>query len=203
MDAPQGRREANKQATREALADSARRLFAERGYAGTTVRDIAADAGVTERTFYRYFGDKSALLAEELRGWIERLGRDIVARPASESDLDAVEAAVLSLARRRARETGETGRWLHEDPRRGMDLIRASMPRPLLRLEGAIAAALLERAAAQGRDLDAFRADVVSRISIAVVRNALLGFRAQEAGEGRPVSLITLLRRGFAVARDL
>jgi AcrR family transcriptional regulator len=201
MDAPQGRREAHKQATRQALADSARRLFAERGYEATTVRDIAAAAGVTERTFYRYFGDKSALLADELLGLIERLGSDIVARPADESDLDAVEASVLALARRRARETGQAGGWLREDPRRALELVRGSMPRPLLRIETAIAAALLERAAAQGREPEPFRAEVVARISVAVVRNALLGFRLQT--EARPVSLTSLLRRGFAVARDL
>jgi AcrR family transcriptional regulator len=201
MDAPQGRREAHKQATRQALAESARRLFAERGYEGTTVRDIAAASGVTERTFYRYFGDKSALLAEEFMDLIAQLAGDIVARPATESDLDAVEAALLAVARRRARQTGEAGGWLQDDPRRAMQLLRGSMPRPLLQIESAISAALLERAAAQGRAPDPFRAEVVARVSIAVVRNALLGFRLQT--EGRQVSLITLLRRGFAVVRDL
>jgi AcrR family transcriptional regulator len=37
-------------------------LFAERGFEQTTVTDIAARAGVTERTFYRHFGDKREVL---------------------------------------------------------------------------------------------------------------------------------------------
>ena len=37
-------------------------LFQERGYVGTTVEDIAAHAGLTERTFFRYFADKREVL---------------------------------------------------------------------------------------------------------------------------------------------
>jgi len=37
-------------------------LFQERGYAQTTVADIAARAGLTERTFFRYFSDKREVL---------------------------------------------------------------------------------------------------------------------------------------------
>src|SRR5690242_16988013 len=55
MAEPVGRREAGKQARRAALTAAAHRLFAEHGYEATTVRDIAAAAGLTERTFYRYF----------------------------------------------------------------------------------------------------------------------------------------------------
>ena len=55
---PVGRREANKRATREALSRAAQTLFTEQGFAATTVRDIADAAGVTERTFFRYFESK-------------------------------------------------------------------------------------------------------------------------------------------------
>ena len=48
----------------EELRQAALRLFGERGYAATTIEDIATAAGVTVGTVYRYFTDKAALLSE-------------------------------------------------------------------------------------------------------------------------------------------
>ena len=50
-------------ATRSALEDAARTLFAERGFHGTTLGDITAAAGRSPAAFYRYFTDKEDLLA--------------------------------------------------------------------------------------------------------------------------------------------
>lgn len=50
-------------ATRLALEDAARKLFAERGFHGTTLADITAAAGRSPAVFYRYFVDKEDLLA--------------------------------------------------------------------------------------------------------------------------------------------
>lgn len=44
------------------LLDSAQQLFAERGYRGTTTKDIAQNAGVSENLIFRYFGSKSELM---------------------------------------------------------------------------------------------------------------------------------------------
>jgi AcrR family transcriptional regulator len=44
------------------LEKAAMELFQERGYVRTTVEDIAAHAGLTERTFFRYFADKREVL---------------------------------------------------------------------------------------------------------------------------------------------
>ena len=49
-------------ATRQALEDAARNLFAERGFHGTTLADITAAAGKSTASFYRYFTDKEDLL---------------------------------------------------------------------------------------------------------------------------------------------
>ncbi|KZS81770.1 TetR/AcrR family transcriptional regulator [Mycobacterium persicum] len=49
--------------TRQAIEQSARKLFAERGFHGVTLADITAAAGKSPAVFYRYFSDKEDLLA--------------------------------------------------------------------------------------------------------------------------------------------
>ncbi len=51
----------NASASREALLDSGRKLFSERGFDNTTVRDIGEDAGVDPALIARYFGNKMNL----------------------------------------------------------------------------------------------------------------------------------------------
>jgi AcrR family transcriptional regulator len=67
----------DKAATRTALLEAARRRFAEHGYDGTSVRDIAADAGVDATLIFRYFGSKQDLFAEAVKVEVpEGLGGD-------------------------------------------------------------------------------------------------------------------------------
>src|SRR5246500_1744515 len=49
--------------TRAALEQAARKLFAERGFHGSTLADITSAAGKSPAVFYRYFADKEDLLA--------------------------------------------------------------------------------------------------------------------------------------------
>lgn len=55
------RRQDQARATREDIAAAARTLFAQRGWAATTVRDIARGAGVSEPTVYNVYGSKAGL----------------------------------------------------------------------------------------------------------------------------------------------
>lgn len=57
-------RQRDAEATREAILVSARRAFAQSGYDGAGVREIAAGAGVTAMMVNRYFGSKEQLFAE-------------------------------------------------------------------------------------------------------------------------------------------
>ncbi|MCP4803926.1 MAG: TetR family transcriptional regulator [Proteobacteria bacterium] len=87
-------RERKKQNTREALIASAMELFALRGYDAVTVDDIAAHAGVSRRTAFRYFPKKDMLAfprqPERLELFRELLGDG--------NDLTAVRTALLGMA---------------------------------------------------------------------------------------------------------
>jgi AcrR family transcriptional regulator len=93
--APMGRWQPD---ARGRLQQAALELFADRGFDDTTVADIAERAGLTKRTFFRYFTDKREVLfsgAAEL----ERLFVTAVAdAPASAAPIDAVLAALDAAA---------------------------------------------------------------------------------------------------------
>ena len=60
--------------TRTRILSSAQRLFARRGYEGTTTRALAQEARVAEGTLFRHFDNKKAILVEvATQGWIEIL----------------------------------------------------------------------------------------------------------------------------------
>jgi AcrR family transcriptional regulator len=61
-----------------AIYEAALELFAERGYAGTAVPDIARLAGVSVGTIYRYFSDKDALVNALYRRWKRTLSSWVV-----------------------------------------------------------------------------------------------------------------------------
>src|SRR5258708_21133321 len=67
--------------TRDRLIHSARYLFWERGFAGTSMADLLAHANVNSGSFYHFFESKEALLREVLEGYLHAL-RPIVVDPA-------------------------------------------------------------------------------------------------------------------------
>jgi AcrR family transcriptional regulator len=83
--------------SRGRLEQAALELFAEQGFERTTVAEIAARAGVTERTFFRHFTDKREVLfsgADVLRG---ELTGSVTAAPPSASPLEIVASAIESI----------------------------------------------------------------------------------------------------------
>jgi AcrR family transcriptional regulator len=85
-------RERKKAATKLSIQEHALRLFVEKGYDATTVDEIAAAAGVSHMTFFRYFPRKEEVVEyDEYDPLIEDL---IAARPESEAPLTAVHRAI-------------------------------------------------------------------------------------------------------------
>jgi AcrR family transcriptional regulator len=88
------------------LERAAMELYSERGFEQTTVAEIAARAGLTERTFFRHFADKREVLfwgAGELQDF---LVRTLASTPDSAAPIDAV-AAALEAAGALLQERGE------------------------------------------------------------------------------------------------
>ena len=61
-----------------------------------TVTELAREAGVTERTFFRHFPTKEAVLFQDYETQVEWLAEALARRPRSESVFDAVLAAIVS-----------------------------------------------------------------------------------------------------------
>jgi AcrR family transcriptional regulator len=76
------------------LIDAAMQLYRERGFDRTTVADIAARAGLTERTFFRYFADKREVLFSGAHRLQDFLVDRVAHAPASMRPLDVVASAV-------------------------------------------------------------------------------------------------------------
>ena len=73
MHASPGLRERKKQQTRQLIADTARRLFAERGFEGVPVAEVARRADVSEATVFNYFPTKEDLFYSGLEEFEEKL----------------------------------------------------------------------------------------------------------------------------------
>ena len=91
-----GRRQAQLERTRAELRRCALARFARHGFEAASVADIAADAGVTERTFYRHFPAKESVLFEDFASRLGWFRAALELRPAGESLLDSVRIAVES-----------------------------------------------------------------------------------------------------------
>lgn len=88
--------------TRDRLIESARYLFWERGYAGTSMADLLAHAEVNSGSFYHFFESKEALLRAVLEGYIHGL-RPIIVNPAFAKTDEPVERIFAILAGYRER----------------------------------------------------------------------------------------------------
>ena len=90
-----GLRERKKARTRQLIADTAARLFAERGYEHVAVTDVAREAEVAEQTVYNYFPTKEQLVTDREQQIEDRLCDLIRSRPPGVTPAAAVRDLVL------------------------------------------------------------------------------------------------------------
>jgi AcrR family transcriptional regulator len=91
-------RDRKKQHSREVLAATALRLFTELGFDAVTVDQIAEQAQLSPRTFFRYFGSKEAVLFADQDEILELLCNKIDERPADEAPLAVLRHTLVALA---------------------------------------------------------------------------------------------------------
>ncbi|SHE96035.1 TetR/AcrR family transcriptional regulator [Streptoalloteichus hindustanus] len=91
-----GLRELRKRQTRQAISDSATRLFLKHGFAEVTIADVAAAAGVAKMTVTNYFPRKEDLALDAYEEVVDRPARVVSERPAGESALAALRRAYLA-----------------------------------------------------------------------------------------------------------
>ncbi|WP_275467258.1 TetR/AcrR family transcriptional regulator [Streptomyces noursei] len=99
MTVPPGRRERKKAATRQKIADTALRLFLERGYDTVGIRDVAAEADVAVTTLFSHFASKEALVFEQDTDFEQRLTQAATARAPHEPLLPALRGEIQALVR--------------------------------------------------------------------------------------------------------
>jgi AcrR family transcriptional regulator len=95
MAAVPGLRERKKQQTRELIADAAQRLFANRGFDGVTVAQVAQAANVSEVTVFNYFPTKEDLFYGGMEFFEEKLLHAVRERAPGESVLQAFRRPVM------------------------------------------------------------------------------------------------------------
>jgi AcrR family transcriptional regulator len=91
----EGLRERKKRRTREAIVDTAWRLFLDRGFEGVTVAEIAQEAEVSEATVFNYFGTKEDLAYFRMEDFEEEMLQSIRERTPGTSIADAFGRFVL------------------------------------------------------------------------------------------------------------
>lgn len=170
----EGRRERKKRARRERIYETARQLFLERGFAATTVEEIAEAADIAQTTFFNHFRSKSAVLREmtgEVSGHLQRLLEHELATPGTAEE--RIRRFATHALKELSRTEGLAREVLHEMLRTASAPGRAL---PYLARVHEPFTAILREGQDRGdvrRDLDA---GLLAELVIGVLNTALIGW---------------------------
>jgi AcrR family transcriptional regulator len=192
-----GLRELKKERTRQLIAETAWRLFAEHGFDRVTVADVAREAEVAEATVYNYFPTKEDLFFFRLEAFGARLVEAISTRPAGEPALVAFRRYLLTPA-------GLLGQLEAGDPEalerlRNVHRMIAASPALQARERQALAGyadSLAELLAAEtGAPADDVRARVAANALMGVQRTLIDYVRQRVLADDEPGRLAADVRR--------
>ncbi len=121
-------RQRKQELVRAEIARVAWELFAERGYETTTVAEIARAAGLSRRSFFRYYASKEDVVVETSDQLAERLLAEVAHRPLTEPPLTALQRALVPALEERLAQP-EVGRAIVKLLRESRTLRRAMLER--------------------------------------------------------------------------
>jgi AcrR family transcriptional regulator len=180
-----------KPGTQGRLEEAAMELFSERGFEATTVADIAERAGLTKRTFFRYFADKREVLFSGSEILRETFVKGVLDAPAEATPLDAVAAGLDASAvifEQIPEHAGKRQALVVANPElQERELIK------MARLGAAVAAALRERGVAEPA------AGLAGEAGMAILRVAFERWTEDTDGQ----DLRVLLRESLAELRSV
>lgn len=171
-----GLRELKKEQTRQLIAGTAWRLFADRGFDGVTVAEIAREAQVAEATVFNYFRTKEDLFYSRFEAFSARLADAVRDRAPGESALAAFRRALLEEGGLLAQ--AETGDQEALARLRTVNRVIAGSPALLAREQQAFARGAADLAVLLAAETDAPRGDLRPQM----VANALLGVQRALVG---------------------
>ncbi|MDH6222455.1 TetR family transcriptional regulator [Streptomyces pseudovenezuelae] len=164
-----GLRELKKQQMREQIAETAWRLFSERGFDGVTVVEVARAAQVSEATVFNYFPHKEDLFYSRFEAFTEQLVEAVRTRERGESALAAFRRRLLAPGGLLTR--GEAGDAAALTQLRTVNQVIADSPALQAREQCSFTACADTLAATLASESGQPAGDVTAR----VVANALLG----------------------------
>jgi len=193
-------RQRRRDAVAEVIEREAIEAFAARGFDAVTVDDIARAAGISPRTFFRYFPSKADVVRAQQRRILDRLVRALAARPRDEGPVVALREALLTTARLRPEDRDRTvlvGRVLATAREGGvLDVgFEAERNRELVRLVGARFGRSATKSAGRRAEPHQLRAAV---LVAAMTAAAQVAFRAWLDAGGR-IELEAIMAEGLAL----
>ena len=176
--------------SRGRLQEAALALYSERGFDQTTAAQIAAQAGLTERTFFRHFADKREVLFGGSALLREKIVAGVAGAPAAAGPLDAVsrglEAAATMLGQFRRDLSQQRQAVIAANPE-----LRERELAKLADYAAVVAAALRDRGVSEPQ------ATLAAEAGMTVLRVALQRWASRDDGRDL-AAIIARLRRGAA-----
>jgi len=191
-----GLRERTRRAVRAEIAEIALRMFADRGYEKTTVDDIARAAGLTKRSFFRYFPSKEDAAFAQIDVLGETVVDEIRRRPADEPPWTCLHQVLRHWDQ--ATSTGElpseqelaSYRLIESTP-----VLRAKLRERREQWRRDVSKALRER---PGTTIDRFTADLLTSAGLAILESVAAEWQRTDGTADRGA----LLDRAFTLLRS-